>query len=91
MSRSNLNLKKENNKVMSKPIFTLGLPNLIEEEQFNTIKLDLETRLIDYHVLLYMHSGEDLIFQCFNNENYTEINHEELKELILNHITKKRK
>jgi hypothetical protein len=71
---------------MSKPIFTLGIPNVILHEDLDRIRKELELKLDDYHVLVYLHNGEHVIFQCFNNENMTEINHEELKQLILDQI-----
>jgi hypothetical protein len=71
---------------MSKPIFTLGLPGLITHEELDRTRYELERKLDDYHVLVYSHNGEDLIFQCFNDANYTEINHEELRQLIQDQI-----
>ena len=71
---------------MAKPIFTLGLPGLIPHEEMDRIRQELDNKFDDYHVLVYSHNGEDLIFQCFNDENYTEINHEELRQLILDQI-----
>jgi hypothetical protein len=71
---------------MAKPIFTLGIPNEISYEKLDQIRKELEIKFNDYHVLVYSHVGEDLIMQCFNNENYIDINHEELRQLILDKI-----
>lgn len=73
----------------AKPIFVVGLPckGQIELDILSSIEGKIIKKLPDYRVLIY-YSGEieEPKFQCFNAKDMTEINYQELKELIWKQI-----
>lgn len=76
---------------MSKPIFIVKLPQQMVElagkKHFEQIQLDLDKKLYDYHVLVAMDSSiEKTEFECFNAVNVTDVEIEELKEMVLNQL-----
>lgn len=70
-----------------KPIFTIGLPLFITDELFDKINYRVTEKLYDYHVLVYRHKLDDVIFELFNAKDADEINIEELKEFIKEQMT----
>ncbi len=71
---------------MSKPIFVVRFPAELvvqHRERFEEASKNLQTNLQDYHVLTVMESGlEATKFECFNAIDATEVDIEDIKEMI---------
>ncbi len=69
-------------KNQAKPILTIGLPDSMNRERSSEISENLQKKLSDYHVLVYPTKEEEIKFQTFYDKDFTEVNLEELKQLI---------
>jgi hypothetical protein len=67
---------------MVKPIFIVGVPKELTENDFLKIKENLISQLRDYHTLIYTHTKPELEFNAFYEKDFNEVKYEELKELI---------
>ena len=65
-----------------KPIFTIGIPNTIEFEERTELTEKLTKDLPEYYIITYPIEANEAKFECFNSDNFTDINFEELKKLI---------
>jgi len=65
----------------SKPIFCVGMPK-IRERVSQDVRNELQLKMNDYHVLVYETNSNEPVFNCFNGENVSDIQIEELKALI---------
>ena len=80
-------------KSMSKPIFVVRLPLYTSQDELRRVLDGLEGHPIsqDYHILSFIGSDgaqDDVLFECYNSP-HTEIEFNELKELILSNIKNK--
>ena len=66
---------------MIKPIFLVGVPNIMGGEELKTAQLELAKKLEGYYVLIYATNSKDLDFKCFYEKDITDITFEELKEI----------
>ena len=67
---------------MTKPIFTVGLPNQATQEILKDVQSNLDGQFNDYHVLVYSHFGEDVKFDCFYEKDFNQVKYEELKAIV---------
>jgi hypothetical protein len=67
---------------MAKPIFIVGVPDELTDNDFLKIKENLIGQLRDYHTLVYTHTKTELEFNAFYEKDFNEVKYEELKELI---------
>jgi hypothetical protein len=67
---------------MAKPIFTVSIHNSATQEDVQRVEEMLINKLPDYHVLIYLSPSEEPIFKTFYDKDFTEVNYEELKEII---------
>lgn len=72
---------------MAKPIFLVGII-ADHTEAFEQVQKAVESKLDDYHVLVHHSQTDELTFQVFYEKDFTEINYEELKQLIKESINK---
>jgi len=77
---------------MSKPIFIVRIPKrdfLGEVEMLDKLRHNLKTELIDYHVLLAADSDTGKSeFECYNADDATEENIEEIQNKIFSILEK---
>ena len=78
---------------MSKPIFVVRLPLYTSDNELKSVLDGFEGHPIsqDYHVLTFRSSDnrqDDVLFECYNSP-HTEIEFDELKEMILSNIKTK--
>ena len=74
---------------MSKPIFVVRIPmdSSYDNESLYHIGKQLQSQLYDYHVLPLLDSGTEVLqFECFNAVNTTDIELQELKDLVLKQL-----
>ena len=67
---------------MAKPIFIVEAPMMQTREEFIKTQKVLENKLNDYHVLIVQTNVDDFNFKVFYDKDFTEINYDELRELI---------
>jgi len=68
---------------MSKPIFILEVPEHLDDDTTQKVTYKLEKKLeVDYHVLVIRNRSVNFVYQCYNAENMTEIEFDELKKLV---------
>jgi uncharacterized pyridoxamine 5'-phosphate oxidase family protein len=67
---------------MAKPIFTVSIHNSADKEDVIRVEEMLMNKLPDYHVLIYLSSSDEPKFQTFYDKDFTEVNYEEMKEII---------
>lgn len=72
---------------MAKPIFLIAVPYVSEnfEQYIQNVQQKIQhvsEQLSDYHVLYYVHRGEELTFQTFYEKDFNQIKYEELKQMI---------
>ena len=67
---------------MAKPIFIVEAPMMQTHEEFVNTQKVLDNKLNDYHVLIVQTNVDDFNFKVFYDKDFTEINYDELKELI---------
>lgn len=75
-----------------KPIFTIGFPDFIsDEERIETMKkLPAELRK-EYHLICYPSASEtEPIFNCFYEKDFNHIKYIELKKFIEDSIKKQK-
>jgi len=78
---------------MSKPIFVVRLPLYTSDNELRSVLDGFEGHPVsqDYHVLTFRSSEntqDDVLFECYNSP-HTEIEFDELKEMILSNIKTK--
>lgn len=78
---------------MSKPIFIIRLPLYTSQNELRRVIDRLEGHPIsqDYHILSFIGSNgaqDDVLFECYNSP-HTDIEFNELKEMILSNIKTK--
>ena len=78
---------------MSKPIFVVRLPLYTSDNELKSVLDVFEGHPIsqDYHVLTFRSSDntqDDVLFECYNSP-HTDIEFNELKEMILSNIKTK--
>ena len=78
---------------MSKPIFVIRLPLYTNQNELRRVIDGLEGHPIsqDYHILPFRSSDDtqnDVLFECYNSP-HTDIEFNELKEMILSNIKTK--
>ena len=78
---------------MSKPIFVVRLPLYTSDNELKSVLDGFEGHPIsqDYHVIAFRSSDntqDDVLFECYNSP-HTEIEFDELKEIILSNIKTK--
>ena len=74
---------------MSKTIFIVRIPmdSSYDNESLYHISKQLQSQLYDYHVLPLLDSGvESIQFECFNVVNTTDVELQELKDLVLKQL-----
>lgn len=78
---------------MVKPIFCVGIPNIVDYDELDKIGENLiKTLEKDYYVLVYQvedKQNNGIRFNCFHEKDITETNYEELKEFVKQQIEKK--
>ena len=79
---------------MAKPILTVGLPSGTFKETINSTsdRLNCPKKGLskEYHILCYAQTnGEEIKFEVFYEKDFTEVQYEELKQIIINNISKK--
>ncbi len=76
---------------MSKPIFIARLPHYATNEDLENVRVALDKKLTDYHSLLTrdLDVNNSIKFECYNAP-HTEIEFKELKEMILNLLSKQK-
>lgn len=83
-----LNIKSnDNQRIVPKPIFVVGLPHMISQDNLVSISKTLELKMPDYHVIC--HSNMDIegpVFKAFFPQDFDEVAFEELKEQVLNNV-----
>ena len=68
---------------MPKPIFLIGLPNYISNQQeVSEVTKQLEGKINDYHVLVYISETSEFDFKCFYEKDFDNVKFEELKEIV---------
>lgn len=67
---------------MTKPIFLVGLPNMVSMEQIESSQRILERKLEGYYTLVYKTNESEIQFKCFYEKDMTDIKFEELKEIV---------
>lgn len=67
---------------MTKPIFTVGLPNQTPKQILKDVQSNLSSQFNDYHILVYSHFGEDVKFDCFYEKDFNDVKYEELKKIV---------
>lgn len=78
---------------MSKPIFVVRLPLYTSDNELRSVLDGFKGHPVsqDYHVLTFRSSDntqDDVLFECYNSP-HTEIEFDELKEIILSNIKTK--
>jgi hypothetical protein len=78
---------------MSKPIFVVRLPLYTSQNELRRVLDGFEGHPLsqDYHILSFISldgTHDDVLFECYNSP-HTEIEFNELKELILSNIKNK--
>ena len=68
---------------MAKPIFIVETPITQTNEEVANMQRVLENKLNDYHVLIIQMDVDNFNFKVFYDKDFTEINYDELRELIL--------
>lgn len=66
-----------------KPIVIFRVPNLVGIED---IRGSLEKKMFDYHVFVIPTGDNDIDIQALYEKDFTHIQYEELKELLLKEI-----
>ena len=67
----------------AKPIFMIGFPQSIGVEAFNRDRQAIPQTLKDeYHVLAFMHAGEDFEFMAFYDPDFKEVDLQDLKRTV---------
>ena len=74
--------KKIKKEIAVKPIFILNLPKNVSHEYMESVSKDLAATLYDYHVLTLLADTKDISFEVFYSEDFTEVNLDELKEIV---------
>lgn len=69
-----------------KPIFTVGLSREIGIEKILQVTKNLELKMPDYHVLTYLHDELNTKFQVFYEKDFSEIEFEDLKSLVMKNL-----
>ncbi len=73
---------------MVKPILTVGVP-MLSHEQHNEILKTLKQTINDYHIIVYNNNSvEEVKFEAFYEKDMSEIELEEIKQLVTNSIKK---
>lgn len=71
---------------MVKPILTVGVPMLSHEQHEEIIKT-LKKTIDDYHIIVYTNNTNgEIIFEAFYEKDMSEIELEELKQLVTDSI-----
>jgi hypothetical protein len=74
---------------MPKPIFIVGLPTQISQEDHDQVFFEVSNKLTDYHVIAYRSPNSDEIdFKCFYEKDFDEVKYEELKQIVKDACTK---
>lgn len=68
-----------------KPIFTAGLPEKYRESS-STAEKTLQRRMPDYHVILYIHGGEEINQQVYYEKDFNNVKFDELKQILDNSL-----
>jgi len=66
---------------MTKPIFLVAIP-FEQYKSIDDIQKNLEEKLTDYHVLIYLHDKEEIEFQAFYEKDFNQIKFDELKQIV---------
>lgn len=68
---------------MTKPIFLVAIP-FEQYKNIDDIQKNLEGKLIDYHVLIYLHDKEEIEFKAFYEKDFNQVKFDELKQIVKN-------
>lgn len=71
---------------MSKPIFVIQLPYTEEVSNLNNLQGWLESKLIDWHVLVVFTTVKEVQFTAFSEQAATDVELESFKEMITNQL-----
>jgi hypothetical protein len=66
---------------MAKPIFIIEIPFTTTEDQLRDYE-SFGTQWDDYHILLIEKDIDEITYKVIYEKDFTEINFEELKELV---------
>jgi len=66
----------------AKPIFIIRLPDTLSRGELHEFSKKATTTLTDYHTLIVTSEVKEVNFECFNCDNITDIDLEELKGII---------
>ena len=66
-----------------KPIFCVGLPYSVNHESIDSISNSFDKKMPEYHILVYLANNKEPIFNVFHEKPITDIEFEDLKELVL--------
>jgi len=69
---------------MPKPIFLVGLPQMVTQEMIENVQKTLEYKLEEYYPLVYLSGSSEIEFKCFFEKDFDEVKFEELKEIVRN-------
>jgi hypothetical protein len=67
---------------MTKPIFLVGLPQMVSLEQIEEVQKNLEQKLKQYYTLVYMANSSEIDFKCFFEKDFDEVKFDELKQIV---------
>jgi hypothetical protein len=67
---------------MTKPIFLVGLPQMVSFEQIEEVQKNLEQKLEQYYPLVYMTNSGEIDFKCFFEKDFDEVKFDELKQIV---------
>lgn len=68
---------------MAKPIFLARLPKGLPFEHIQHFYKTMESRLLDYHILVISGSSQEAQFECFYDKDLKETDFEEFKKHVL--------
>lgn len=72
---------------MTKPIFTVGIPDGITKKELEEIQSQITKTLSDYYVLVYVFHKNDPEFNAYYEKDFNEVKFEELKEIIRKNLS----
>jgi len=73
---------------MAKPIFIIGVPELLEAEYIEKLNKDIVSKMKDYHVFVYIDQTlKEFKFQAFYEKDFDEVKFEELKQIIKDSVS----
>lgn len=67
---------------MTKPIFLVGLPNMVSMEEVESFQKSLEHKLEGYYTLVYNTNESEIQFKCFYEKDFDDVKFEELKQIV---------